>query len=275
MKFSIVLSLLLSLNSFAYEDFDMDGVDDAVDKCPNSLLTDLVDINGCTKQSLVTNNHFDIILGVSYSQVDVNTNEKTNNISSSVQIDYYYKQFSLQLATSYFRSKSTSFVNDGQNDSFIAAYYQFRLVQNLNIRFGAGVILPTYKSGLNNNNIDYVGNVSLSYSLDNINIFGGYSYTNVNDDDYYDVNVTTPIIEYQDVNSVYIGLGFYPVDRLYISASYNRSDSIYKDVIAIENAAFYSYYTFSKNWFSTLNYAYGLSDSASNHYVSMRVGYYF
>jgi hypothetical protein len=120
-----------------------------------------------------------------------------------------------------------------------------------------------------------MGNVSLNYSLEMINIFGGYSYTNVNDDDYYDVNVTSTIIEYQDVNSIYVGLGFYPVDRLYVSASYNKSDSIYKDLIAIESASVYLYYTFSENWFSTLNYAYGLSDSASNHYLSMRVGYYF
>jgi hypothetical protein len=33
---------------FAYVDSDMDGVEDKDDLCPNTLMTDLVDLNGCT-----------------------------------------------------------------------------------------------------------------------------------------------------------------------------------------------------------------------------------
>jgi len=271
-KFLLALILCFNLSLVAYDDFDMDGVDDAIDKCPNSLLTDLVDINGCVKKSLVSNHHFDIILGVNYSQIDYNTNEKTDTISSSFQADYYYKKFSLQVATSYFKSASKTYDNKGQNDSLVSANYQVNLFDNLNLRVGAGVILPTYESGLENNNVDYLGSLNLSYSFKDINIFGGYSYTFVNDDD---IDNSTAVVQYQDINALYAGLGFYPSSQLYLSLSYNSSDSIYKDVIAIENASVYSYYSLNENYFSTFSYAYGLSDSASDHYVSLRIGYYY
>ena len=267
--YGLVLIFLLPLVLFAYEDYDMDGVDDTQDKCPNTLLTDLVDINGCTVESLVSPHHYDVILGVSYSQVDYNTNEKTDNFSESLQLDYYYEKFSLQVATSYFKSQSKTYSNDGLNDTMLAVYYRFNSSKELSIRVGAGVILPTYKSGLNNNKTDYTSSLSLSYSLNSLNIFGGSNYTIVNDDD------IDGFISYQNSASLYGGLGFYPNSRSYISTSYSKSDSIYTDVIAIENISVFSSYSFNENWFGMFSYAYGLSSSASDHYLSLRIGYYY
>ena len=267
--YSLALLALLPSNLLAYNDFDLDGVEDSQDRCPNTLITDLVDINGCTIKSLVSPHHYDIILGTSYSQVDYNTNEKTNNTNATMQVDYYYKNFSLQLAASYFTSKSKTYSNKGLNDTYLTVYYQFNFFEGLSLRVGEGVILPTYDSGLGNNNTDYKSSANLSYTLASFNLFGGYGYTLVNDDD------VAGLASYQNSASLYGGVGFYPSSQLYLSASYNKSDSIYKGFTPIENASIYAYYTLNQHWFSTLNYAYGLSDSASDHYLAIRFGYYY
>jgi hypothetical protein len=256
----------LSLSLLAYSDLDMDGVDDLVDQCPNTPLTELVDIKGCTVKSLESPHHYDIIMGASYSQIDYNNQSNTDTLTGTLQVDYYYKDFSLQASTSYY---STDSQDNGLNDSFIGAYYQFMPLESLRLRVGAGVVLPTYDSGLNNNNTDYSASASLSYTLKEINLFGSYSYTLINDDDVENVAY------YQNISAYSAGIGFYPTNRLYASIAYNGSDSIYQNVETIETASAYLFYTIDRHWFATLNYAYGLSDSASDHYGAFRLGYYF
>ncbi len=272
MKNIFILLILLTLSLFAYDDYDMDGVEDKNDKCPNSLITDLVDVNGCTTKALVSPHHYDVIVGSSYSQVNYDTLEKTDTVSGTLQLDYYYKNISLQLATSYFNSDASSYSTKGMNDTFVAGYYAYKPSQNLSVRVGAGLLLPTYDSGLDNNNIDYVATANLSYAMKSFNIFGGYSYTFVNDDD---IDTLDTYVKYQNVNSFYGGVGFYPTVKLYMSAAYNSGDSIYEGVQTIQSASLYAYYSFDAHWFSTLSYAYGLSDSASDHAASIRLGYYF
>jgi hypothetical protein len=45
-KKALILITAVSLSLLAYSDYDMDGVDDAVDKCPNTPFNELVDIRG-------------------------------------------------------------------------------------------------------------------------------------------------------------------------------------------------------------------------------------
>ena len=69
MKF-ISLILLLTYSLLAYNDADMDGVDDKIDKCLDTPFMDLVNKDGCTKSSLISPHHFDIIFGTSYLNYD-------------------------------------------------------------------------------------------------------------------------------------------------------------------------------------------------------------
>ena len=269
--------LLFALTLFAYSDADLDGVEDSVDRCPNTPLTELVDISGCTIKSLENPYHFDVVMGISYSQISPVTQEKTDTVSGSLQADYYYKKFSLQLSTAYFDSESNITTSSGTTDTFLGAYYQFEPLKDLNLRLGGGLLLPTYDA--DNNNLDYTASLSLSYLYNDFNFFGSYSYTMINDDDIVD------IAYYQDSSAFNAGLGFYPTSHLYSSISYNQSDSIYSKVITkdltlqsiepLKSASFYLFYTINKNYFAIFNYAYGLSDPASDHYVNLRLGYYF
>ena len=271
--------LLCTLSLWAYSDYDLDGVDDAIDRCPNTSMTELVDMHGCTIQSLEGDHHFDVILGASYSQISP-VLEKTDTLAASVQADYYYKNFSLQATTAYFNSESTVTRNNGQTDTFVGAYYQLYPLDSLSLRLGGGLLLPTYDA--DNNNLDYTASASLSYLLTNFNLFGSYSYTMINDDNFsYPDTITNKIIEvsYQNTNAFNAGVGFYPTDRLYTSLSYNHSDSIYAQGIEnnepLETASAYLFYTINKARFLTFSYAYGLSDSASDHYAAVRLGFYF
>ncbi len=246
----------------------MDGVEDKKDKCPNTLMSELVDINGCGIKTLTSAHHFDIIFGINYSQANYNSLDKTKTTTGSLQLDYYYKNFSIQASTAYYDSQSVSYKDNGINDSFIGAYYYLYPINKLTVKVGAGAIIPTFDTKLNNNNTDYTASLNLSYALKKLNIFGGYNYILVEDDDLIDV-------KYQNTNSYSLGLGFYPLDKLYLSGSFNNSQSIYKGVKDIQVASLYAFYNINDNWFTTFNYAYGLSKSASDNYYSLRLGYYF
>ncbi len=275
---------LLNMALFAFTDTDMDGVEDRADQCPNTSLMELVDISGCTIKSLENPHHFDVILGASYSQISPNTQEKTDTYAASLQADYYYKAFSLQVSSAYFDSESSITSTKGTTDTFVGAYYQFTPFSTLNIRLGGGALLPTYEA--DNNNLDYTASASLSYLFKDFNLFGSYSYTLINDDDinYTDINNDPVSINYANTHAYNLGLGFYPTNSLYISGAYNSSDSIYNQIITgntietiapLNTASAYLFYTIDKNWFTTASYAYGLSDSASDHYANVRLGYYF
>ena len=273
---------LLCTTLSAYSDTDMDGVADSVDKCPNTPLTDLVDINGCTKKTIkisntTTKSHYDVIIGANYAGSNYSSLNQTDTYSGSLQADYYYGNFSLQAVTSYYKTDGENYSEDGLNDSFVGAAYNIKPTNNFVIRIGVGAILPTYDTTLNNNKTDYTGSLNLSYTIGKVNLFGGYIYTMINDTDTVDNNVS---YTYHDTNAYSAGLGYYFTNNLYMSAAYNQSDSIYKaidgaSVKDIETASLYGYYAIDKNHFLNFSYAYGLSDSASDHTASIKLGFYF
>ncbi len=255
---------------FAYIDSDLDGVADTTDQCPNTPLTELVDIKGCSIEALESTQHYDIVIGQSYSEIDYNTNEKTDTKSTTLQLDYFYKNFSAQLLTAYYSSKSATFSDSGLTDTTLAGYYLIPLSHNFSIRVGAGLLLPNYDSSLNNNNNDYLVSLSGTNTIDRINLFAGYNFTKINDDD-----IPTYGITYQNTHAYNAGVGYYLTNKWYASASYYQADGIYTRMEDIKSASLYNFYSLNKNWFTTLSYAYGLSDSASNHSVSLRLGYNF
>jgi len=277
----IAMATLLSSSLMAYSDSDMDGVDDTHDKCPNTPLMDLVDINGCTVQKLtppVNNHHFDIIVGANYTGSNYVSTPATDTYSTSIQVDYYYKDFSLQASTSYYTTDaSDGYSESGMNDSFVGAAYNFHPSKELTLRVGIGALLPTYDTSLNNNNTDYLVSLNASYTLGKANVFAGYIYTQINDDD---VVVTlsdgTPYdIYYQNTNAYSMGLGYYLSNKLYVSGAYNQTQSIYQGTDDAKTLSAYAYYGIDAHWFMNFSYAYGLNDVASDHAASIKLGYYF
>ena len=257
----IHLFLLLPLILLAYSDSDFDGVSDEHDLCPNSTMSDIVDIRGCTVEKLVMPkenlHHFDIIMGANYITDNKSLNE-------SLQVDYYYKDFTLQLQTA-------NYEEGGVADTLLSLYYNFKPTQKLSLRLGGSAILPIYDSELDNNNMDYRASISLSYQLNTLSLFGGASLTLVNDED---INSSTYQIEYQNSSNYYLGFGSYFFSKLYSSLLYSFSSNSYTEGESMRNISLYNYYNIDGSWFTNFGYSKGLN-SSSNNQIYINLGYYF
>ena len=269
LKKILLLSLILSGYVLA-SDNDMDGVDDAQDQCMNTPFSDLLNAKGCTIRSLQSDVNYDIIVGSGYSQINYASQEKADTATQTIQADYFNGNIWAQIAGSYFQSSSPSFTQSGLGDTLIALYYKSPFENGLTVQTGVGVLLPTYDSGYHNEAIDYQGSISLQYDITgDTNLFAGYSYTMVND-----TNVPNTV-QYQNTQSFYAGAGYAFNNKTRISASYAQSQSMYANTETIKTASTGLFYQLSTHWFTMLDYRYGLSDSASDHDGSLRLGYYF
>jgi len=263
MKYLSIFFLSLKL-AFASIDSDFDGVIDENDNCPNTLFSDLVDATGCSIKSLLSTDKFNVVIGVAFSQLDNNTFDVSNTVYKSYQIDYNYKNFTAFVSTSTYKNDE----DDGLNDTTLGLYHRFIVTDNFLITSGIEAIFPTYKSGLNNEAIDYGFSLELQYIYDQFSLFNRVRYTLIKDSDIED-------IIYQNTKDYTVGLGYYFPSLFYAGLSYNISNSIYKDIESIENISLYLYHELNDEFFITGDYAYGLSDSASENFVSLSIGYNF
>lgn len=258
LKPALSLTLLLPFNLFAYSDIDLDGVEDAKDKCPNTLLTDLVDESGCKVKSLVSKHHFDIILGKKYTTMKNNKNHYLN--INTLQVDYYYKNFTLAILTAKNRSMS--------EDTYINAKYKYKLNEIFNLENSINIVLPTYHSYFNNNKTDYGISTNLNYEKDDISMFIGYRYTFINDTDLEKIN-------YKNTNSYSLGAGYNITTNILLSTTLNRTNSIYKNIDSLNAINLSAVYSINDNWFINLSYT-NISNSISNSDISsLKIGYYY
>lgn len=264
------LLLLVALHIYGANDSDFDGVDDIHDKCPNTPFSDLADTSGCTTTSLYTPTHYDIIMGYNYASSNPNTLEDTKTSSTMLQADLYHGNFSAQIQSSYYRSDGSSINEQGWNDTLLSLSYLFKPSDSLLVQAGVGIIFPTYSTGYHNEETDYLASMSLRYSLNKeINLFGGYNYTLINDTD------IPNIASYQNTNTFYAGLGYMSNKNSSINFSYSNAKSIYVGVNPIEALSCGTMVPINTHWFVMGDYRYGLSDSASDHEASLRIGYAF
>lgn len=270
MKNLLVLLLLGAFCVVSANDTDLDGVDDIHDKCPDTPFSDLSDTSGCTIQSLYTPTYYDIIIGYNYASSNPSTLEDTRTSSVTFQADFYHGNFSGQIQSSYYKSDESSYNDQGYNDSIASLFYTFKPINSLSIQTGAGVILPTYKTGYHNEATDYLGSLFVKYSAtNNINFFGGYTYTVVNDD-----NIPN-LVDYQDTHVFYTGLGYVSSKKSSFNISYFNTKSMYAGVENIETLWAGVMMPWDTHWFVLGDYRYGLSDSASDNEVALRIGYAF
>jgi hypothetical protein len=265
-----LFGLLLSVTSlWSYIDSDIDGVEDADDRCPQTPLSDLVDRDGCAIQSTGKRLQYDIIVGGGYSQINYASQESADTMTSLLQADVYAGKWWLQGSTSYYRSSIGNTTESGWEDTQITLYYQFTPNEKLTLYSGLGIVLPTYRSGYANEAADYAVSVDFRYALTtNTTLFGSYSHTWVNDSD-------TPEMAYQNTQAFRLGGGYILSPKSSFTLSYNQTDSIYATTESIRGIGLGYFYEMDPHWFMTGDYGYGLSDSASDHTLSARVGYCF
>ncbi len=255
----LLFCLVFTSLTVAYVDSDMDGVADKNDKCANTPLTELVDLSGCTIKKLVADEkHLDLVFGQSY--LDYGTS--TLNLSS-FKIDYYYNDWSMQLASSYFDSAS----NSGQNDTYLTLYYLFNPLDNFFLTLSGGVVFPTYDSV--DNNMDYTASLYGRYKFDAWSLIMGMGYNKIGDID------ATNSFNYQNRFSYNVGVGYAWKNGFYSSLGYYRSNSSFDTVEDLETISLYAYYPFDEHWFSSLNYGYGIVSSGKRENIGVSLGYYW
>lgn len=276
MKRLLLFALLMPLFLFAYQDSDLDGVEDKDDLCPNTSLIEIVDNSGCTIERLVvpdrnSSSSYDVVIGIGESKNSTHQ-QTTKTLTETLQVDYFYKNFSLQLSTSHFKLESNTYDKSGMGDSYLGGSYRIELAKKLKLNFGGRLNIPTYESQFDNNNLDYTLFSSLNYRVDNFSFVSGVGYTFVNDDD---INTTTYKLYYQNSLNYHIGVGYYFLPRLYGNISYLNSQSIYRGSDDLSSLSLYGYYAIDAHWFSSFSYTKGISDEATDRSLLIRVGYYF
>lgn len=269
MKQSYLVLLLIGTTLLGYTDSDMDGVEDFDDKCPQTLFSDLVDVDGCTIKSTQNIIHYDLIMAEEYSKMNYASLQYSDTWTTSFEADIYIKNWLFQGSTSYYHSNSTDTVTNGWNDTMINIFYRITPSEKFTIYPGIGVILPTYKSGYGNEAVDYTALLNVQYELDSTKyLFGGYSYTFVNDRDVMKAS-------YQNTQIYQVGIGYQITPKSIISLTYNQSDTIYKDTETVQSANVGYTQNISTHWSIGGDYGYGLSDSASDHTFLIGLKYHY
>lgn len=269
MKFIFLLCIFFVLSVFGYQDTDMDGVEDSYDLCKQTAFSDLVGKDGCSIKSIGNNVHYDITTGVGYSQVNYVSQEVTDTINTSLQIDMYINQWWVQGFVSYYNTDSGVENSSGMNDTLLNLFYQFPQKSLLSLSMGVGMLLPTYESAYNNEAIDYSVMIDFQYDLYNsLYLFGGLSYTWIRDEDIAQET-------YQNTPELRIGLGYLFTDKSIYSIAYYQNESMYESIETIKSLGIGYSYQFDEEYFISSNYEYGLSESSSDHSFLVRLGYSF
>ena len=195
--YKVVLILLIATFVYSYEDSDLDGVEDISDKCPQTPFSDLVDQRGCSIKSIDKMVYFDIITGIGYSKVNYSSGQRADTFSVSFQSDVYIKDWGIELFASKYYSKIENNTENGFDDTMLDIFYKYAFSERLTVSTGAGVVLPTYKSGYDNEKTDYSIFADFEYYTNNpMYIFGGAGYTWIRDSN-------TAMFKYQDTSNFY------------------------------------------------------------------------
>ncbi|DAB28323.1 MAG: hypothetical protein A2513_09010 [Sulfurimonas sp. RIFOXYD12_FULL_33_39] len=265
----IFLLLFIVTFAFGYDDSDLDGVEDMLDKCPQTPFSELVDLSGCSVKKIDKKISLDIITGIRYSQVNYSSQQRGDTVTFSFQSDIYIDSWNIELFTSKYYSKIGAKNKSGFDDTVITLFYKYPISEKLSLNSGVGVILPTYESGYDNEKTDYSIYGGFEYLLDiPAYLFGNLGYTSVKDSD-------TSLVKYQNISNYSIGIGYMINFKNSLSLSYNQNSSIYKDIEDIKTVRAGYSYRVDLHWFFCADYDYGLNEQSSNHSLLLRIGYGF
>jgi len=270
MRRSIIILLLLLYSSAlsANQDYDIDGVEDSVDKCPNTPFDKLVNKFGCPKDesyygSLTFKLGSDINIDKDYEQI--------NNLN--FYLNYRYDRWDMSISNANYTVLDTpSNIFKETGNIYIATGYTFEK-DSLHTKISIGTKIATSQTDEYSDTYtgtgedDYFTTINLNYFINNQqNIFLYYGYTLSGD---------SSDIDYKNTNTFSIGSGYAFNNSWYSSLSYEHSSSIYDDVDAYKALSWFNSYSFSKSYFATINYAYALNDLSYDHAFSIKLGVYF
>ena len=255
----IFLCLLLLSKIFAYEDNDIDGVEDALDLCPNTSFDKLVDEDGCPPNEAYWG-ALTLQIGNDVSFDEVNNRTNNYNFFSNYQYNNWNISLSNANQTSYDSNNNAS---TSQGDIYLSSGYLFSNEYfQTKVSLGTKIATADDEAGTGEN--DYFSSLSFSHTLnEKQNIFAYFSYT---------LNGDSKETNYKNSISYSLGSGYMLNENWYSSLSYDYASSIYEEGEAYRAISFFNSYSFLEDYFISLNYAYGLDEFSYEHTFGFKVG---
>jgi hypothetical protein len=225
----------------------------------------------------------DVIVGATYSDINYNTMEKADTLTTTLQADFYRGDMTAQILTSYFRSDNSTIDESGWGDTQLGLYFKTYPSSTLTLQPGFGIILPTFNTRYNNEAVDIFASIYAQYDFDkSYYLFGGLTYTMVNDKDVRDAVryrrssfIIGDTIQYQNTSSFTVGTAYRTYNNGYINIAYAQSESIYAGVESFKTLSLNGMIPLDHHWFVLGNYRHGLSDTTSDNEIALRIGYNF
>jgi len=311
---NLILTILATSGVFAYEDYDIDGVDDNIDLCPNTPFDELVDKNGCSKSQ--TPSKFKKVgkLTIKVGTDIYRDKDYENDTSLNLYANYKYRSWDISISNSRSISNNSSYSEDNSysnNDVYIS------IGKSLNIQKGIAKVsigtkltgdidkekVKTYgrqrragrfrKYGIENSSRENnTQNINQTYTTNSISTT---TYEQRDNDYFASINYSYPItnhqniflyygytlsgdsksIDYENYSSFSIGTGYMITRNWYSAISYNYTGSIYKNTDPTETINWFNSYNFTRYLFATAGYSYALDDISYQNIYSLALGVTF
>jgi len=249
---------------YGFSDQDMDGVDDAHDRCPHTPFLAEVDADGCMVKPLYfpherDNGSLDILIGYGFSNDDDTIDREEQHVTR-FQAAYVSNDWIYSVRTAWYTAEGDS----GMLDTIVKIKKRFKPAPNVKYTFGAGLRLPTH---------DFAGNradavlyaSTIYYPKSGWSLFAGANYTFVNDQE-----IDEPL---QNAYTTYVGSGYFFTDRFYLNAAYAYGESKFADYHPIKTVSSTLFYQWSDTWYVSATYSYELDDDDTHHTFTFNIGY--
>jgi len=257
----IIFSSILSAAT-SYVDYDLDGVDDSIDLCPNTPFDVLVDSRGCDMEKRILPGKLLLQVGVNQNMDDLYEDTTLLNFFA----DYSYGNWDLSLSTANYNTNNLTTVIDAEDDLFLTLGYTFH-TQKATTKVMAGTKFAFMQESGNDRDNDWYAALNIDYQLnENINLFSYYSYTLSSD---------SSNIDYENFHTLSAGAGYTITPTWYSSLSYNYVSTYYDGGDNYQSLSWFNAYMLTSSVYLSLNYAYGFNDESYDHTVSFAIGAFF
>lgn len=237
------------LYAYAYSDYDVDGVEDRVDLCPNTPFDILVDEDGC-EEGRGYQGSWSLETGM---MVAVDSNSSTLN-NARISIQYIYKKWDIALST--FKD-----INPLPDEDAQTLYMSIGHTQSFWDEVEVNVALGMKYASTQN---DYYTTVNMLHSLDRdryLSLF--YSYTLPED---------STLQKYNNYHTLSLGYAQQITARYLTGVSYQFSTASTVDTKAYHALTWENTLRLNERYYLLASYSLGLSEGASDHLFNLQFG---
>ncbi len=239
---------------YAFQDSDLDGVEDSKDQCPNTPILELVDARGCP----IKERKWKLYLraGAGFAKL-----RRTTLTYSLLSLAISYRSLYASLTTKYYIQGGTGKKPGVGNSSLFIGYSHF-LTKKLYTLPGVRVKIPTGAKQYSDGKVDISPSIVLDYLFNSFDVFLYTGYTLRGNK------------RLKNTLSLSGGIGKGITDDLYLSLSYDLYQSAYRSGYN-KYVSIFTLYNINRHFYTTLSYSYGINKEATDHSATLRIGIRF